>query len=160
VGVALAAWLLIGGLLEPRQLTYGRSAEGRPLNAYWLGAGSAAVMIVGGIHGRPEINASDLVWQLLDYFVGEPEALPRGVKLLFVPEPNPDGLADGTRELADGVDPNRNFPTSDWVPDTYGPGNWLADGGGAQLTDHFDPEVDRNLAGVEAVLQSLITNRS
>jgi protein MpaA len=134
VGLALAAWFLVSGVLaqeiQPRQLSFGRSSEGRPLHAYWLGNGPVAVLVVGGIHGRPEVNASALVWQLLDYFAEDTAALPAGLRLLFVPEANPDGMADGTRELADGVDPNRNFPTSDWRPGTYGPGKWLPDGGG------------------------------
>jgi protein MpaA len=244
VGLALAAWFVVGSVLsqqiEPRQLSFGRSHEGRPLTAYWLGKGEASVIIVGGIHGRPEINSSDLVWQLLDYFASDAAALPGGLRLLFVPEANPDGLAHGTRELADGVDPNRNFPTTDWTPRTYGPGKWLPDGGGdrplsepetsalarlvgfvrpvavlsyhsaagvamggwaseqtgllstysdssgyparpfvaypvtgdfaqwcdetgiptveVELTNHFDPELDRNLAGIEAVLHQITSS--
>jgi protein MpaA len=221
---------------EPRQLHLGLSAEGRPIDGYWLGAPNAsAVIVVGGIHGRPEINSSDLVWRLLDHFAEL--GVPPHVSVLFVPEANPDGIAEGTRELTDGVDPNRNFPTPDWQPGTFGPGKWLPDGGGGwplsepetvalarvvervhpaallsyhsaggvamggeaseragllatysevsgyparpfvaypvtgdfaqwcddigiptlevELTDHVDPEVDRNLLGVQAVLDRL-----
>src|SRR5438128_91320 len=45
-------------------------------------------------------------------------------------QPRWSSSAASTGELADGVDPNRNFPTRDWRPATYGPGKWLADGGG------------------------------
>jgi len=86
------------------------------------GARPPALLVIGGIHGAPEINSSALVWQLLTYFADEPDAVPEGVSLVFVPEANPDGIADGTRELADGVDPNRNWPTEDWWPDT----NWTS----------------------------------
>ena len=116
--------------LDPVRVHLGSSSEGRPIDGYLLGAGPATAVIVGGIHGWPELNTSDLVWQLLEYFAAEPAAVPRGLKLLFVPEANPDGLAGGMRELADGVDPNRNFPTHDWRPATYGPDGWLPDGGG------------------------------
>jgi protein MpaA len=116
--------------LDPVQVHLGDSGEGRPIDGYLLGTGPATAVIVGGIHGRPELNTSELVWQLLAYFAAEPAAVPHGLKLLFVPEANPDGLAGGTRELSDGVDPNRNFPTHDWRPATYGPGIRLPDGGG------------------------------
>jgi protein MpaA len=237
----VAGWLLASSLyaqqLAPRQVQLGVSREGRALNGYWLGTGPQPVIVVGGIHGRPERNASELVWNLLEYFTTETGALPRTQSLLFVPEANPDGMADGTRELSDGIDPNRNFPTADWAQGTYGPGKWLRDGGGdwplsepetvalaqmierlhpiavfsyhsaagiamggatseadgmlaayaeasgypaqqfmaypvtgdfaqwcdeigiptveVELTDHFDPELDRNLAGVQAVLATL-----
>ena len=114
----------------PIQVRIGYSREGRPIDGYSLGGGPATAVIVGGIHGRPELNSSDLVWQLLAYFESDPSALPPRLKVLFVPEANPDGLAYDTRELADGVDPNRNFPTPDWLPSTFGPGKWLSDGGG------------------------------
>ena len=34
--------------------------------------------------------------------------------LLIIPEINPDGLSRGTRNNANGVDLNRNFPTGNW----------------------------------------------
>ena len=242
MGLALAGCCLLGALLAqgtaPVQVRVGYSREGRPIEGYSLGNGPATAVIVGGIHGRPELNSSDLVWQLLEYFGSDPSALSPGLKLLFVPEANPDGLADGIRELADGVDPNRNFPTHDWLPGTFGPGKWLPDGGGdgplsepetvalanliqrihpvavlsyhsaagiamggatadrtgmlaayadnsgyparpfvaypvtgdfaqwcddigiptveVELSDHFDPEFDRNLAGAEAALHEVV----
>jgi murein peptide amidase A len=131
--LALASLLLSTLLAQPaggRPVHLGTSGEGRPLTGYWLGTGPDTLIVVGGIHGRPEANSSALVWQLLDYFESGGSALPPRLQLLFVPEANPDGLANGSRELADGVDPNRNFPTADWTPGTYGPGRWLPDGGG------------------------------
>jgi len=240
VNLLLAASLVLGGVfgqqVAPHQVQIGLSAEGRPLYGYWLGDGPTAVVVIGGIHGRPEGNSSDLVWQMLNWFAGT--GLPsRRVSLLLMPEANPDGLADGTRELADGVDANRNFPTLDWTASTYAAGRRLPDGGGnrplsepetvalagviqhvhpavvvsyhsaggfvmggplaersnlldlfadasaypiepfvaypvtgdfaqwcdeigiptieVELSDHLDPEQDRNLAGVSAVLQAL-----
>ena len=99
----------------------GLSWEGRPINAYALGTGAMPVAIVGGMHGAPEANSSWLVWELLDYYESTPAAIPPDLSLLFVPEANPDGLANGMRELADGVDPNRNWPTPTGRPTSYGP---------------------------------------
>jgi protein MpaA len=112
--------------------TIGTSAEGRPIEAFAIGHGSQRVAIIGGIHGAYEINTSWLVWDLLHSFEEHPEAVPEGLTLLLVPEANPDGLANGTRFLADGVDPNRNWPTQDWSPDAFEPGAWRLLGGGGE----------------------------
>jgi Zinc carboxypeptidase len=108
----------------------GASAEGRPIEAYGLGHGPHTVVVVGGIHGAYEINTAWLVWELVHYFEDDPDAIADNLTLLFVPEANPDGLADGTRFLADGVDPNRNWPTEDWDADTFEPGALRLEGGG------------------------------
>jgi protein MpaA len=240
VGWALAGCCLLSVLMgEPKEVRIGESLERRPILSYTLGDGPAALLVIGGIHGAPEINSSALVWQLLTYFAEEPDAMPEGVSLVFVPEVNPDGIANDTRELADGVDPNRNWPTEDWSPDSYAPGGRRLEGGGGEaplsepetialaefiertrpisilsyhsaagiamggpaaersgllaafiaaagyparkfvaypvsgdfaqwcdeldiptveveLTDHTDPEVDRNLAGIAALLQMIL----
>jgi hypothetical protein len=124
---------------EPREASIGVSAEGRPIRAYMLGDGPLVVMMIGGIHGAPERNASAVVWELLTYFAEEPAAVPSGMSLIFVPEANPDGLANGTRDLTDGVDANRNWPTGDWSPDTFGPGAYVLAGGGGE-TPLSEPE--------------------
>jgi Zinc carboxypeptidase len=123
----------------------GTSAEGRPLQLYWVGDGPYVVLIVGGIHGAPEANASDLVWQLLGFFRDQPRRIPPQLQLVFYPEANPDGLANGTRRLANGVDPNRNWPTLDWSPDVYEPGG-VGIGGGGGAYPLSEPETQA-LAG-------------
>jgi protein MpaA len=121
---------MYGAQANPRLIVVGASAESRPIDAYRLGNGTTSVVIVGGIHGASELNASAVVWQLLDYYAGNQGAIPAALSLVFVPQANPDALADGGRDLADGVDPNRNWPTADWEPDTYGPGGAPVPGGG------------------------------
>jgi protein MpaA len=108
----------------------GYSAEGRPLTVYQLGAGPRSVLVVGGIDGGTESNTTDLVYQLLDRLPEVPDLLHAGFVFLLLPAANPDGIADGTRMLADGVDANRNWPTADWSPDTYIAGPTLIPGGG------------------------------
>jgi hypothetical protein len=90
------------------------------------------VLILGGIHGGRESNTAWLVWELLGYLQAQPMAVPDSVTVWFVPVVNPDGIENGTRELANGVDPNRNWPTLDWAPDTFAPGAILRYGGGGR----------------------------
>jgi murein peptide amidase A len=115
---------------SPRHVIIGDSADERAIDAYAVGNGPHGVLILGGIHGGYEANTSWLVWELLAYFEAEPTTVPDALTLWFVPAVNPDGLARGTRELANGIDPNRNWPTLDWSADTFGPGAVLLLGGG------------------------------
>jgi len=90
------------------------------------------------MHGAPEANTAWLVWELMYFFEAQPEVIPSTMTLLFLPEANPDGLANGVRELADGVDPNRNWPTPDWSPSSFGPHGPRQGGGG--LVPMSEPE--------------------
>jgi murein peptide amidase A len=95
-----------------RTVVIGRSVRGRPITARVIGPDSAArkILIVGCIHGNE--CAGDAILSALA------RLQPReGVQLWLVPEMNPDGTAAGTRQNADGVDLNRNFPFQ-WRPIT------------------------------------------
>ncbi len=93
--------------LEPD--TYGRSRLGLPLEV-WHPRGDCKLLLFAGIHGEEPETTS---------------ALSRALRQLSDPSPhcavvlaaNPDGLIRGTRANAQGVDLNRNFPASDWLPD-------------------------------------------
>ena len=123
-----SAWFL--QVPEPRYTIVGYSTEERAVEVFSLGHGPHSVLILGGTHGGSESNTSWLVWELLTYFVGQPQAVPALLTLHFVPAVNPDGISNASRELASGVDPNRNWPTADWTPDTFAPGAVLRYGGG------------------------------
>jgi protein MpaA len=88
----------------------GRSAQGRPIRAFELGNADAKreALVVGCIHGNETAGIS--VARKLE--PGSPVA---GVDLWIVPDLNPDGVAARTRQNADGVDLNRNFPWR-WRP--------------------------------------------
>src|SRR5436190_16651269 len=107
MGLAVAVIALLGQLLQgqagPPQQHIGHSGQGRPIDVYPVGGGANDVVIVGGIHGGYEANTSWLVWELLTYYRAAPTAIPRHLRLIFLPEANPDGLRNGTRFLADGV---------------------------------------------------------
>ncbi len=126
VRVVLASVLSTGAIFcqaappagaEPQASTVGTSQDGTPLVLYALGRGPRRVLVLGGQHGGPEANTVQLVNGLLDYFDANPSELPPGIELDGLPVANPDGLANGSRQFADGVDPNRNWGGSDWRAD-------------------------------------------
>jgi len=135
----------------------GYSSQGRPLTVYQLGAGPRSVLVVGGIDGGTESNTTALVGQLLERLQDAPDLLRAGFVLLLLPAINPDGLATGTRMLADGVDANRNWPTADWTPDTYVAGPTLIPGGGGPYP-WSEPETRALAAYVQRVRPSLIVS--
>ncbi len=73
--------------------TIGVSYGGRPLEHYVFGDGPAHVAFVGAIHGGYEWNTANLAYAMIDYFAGNPAAVPSTVTLHIVPVANPDGLA-------------------------------------------------------------------
>jgi protein MpaA len=135
----------------------GFSSQGRPLTVYQLGTGLRSVLVVGGIDGGTESNTTGLVDQLLERLPDAPDLLHAGFVLLLLPAINPDGLASGTRMLADGVDANRNWPTADWTPDTYVAGPTLIPGGGGAYP-WSEPETRALAAYVQRVRPSLIVS--
>jgi murein peptide amidase A len=88
----------------------GRSVQGRPIRALVASSAQAGpvVLVVGAIHGNETAGVA---------VVGRLRAMapPRGVQLWSVANLNPDGTHAGTRQNADGVDLNRNFPFR-WQP--------------------------------------------
>lgn len=94
------------GTLARAPETFGHSVLGAPLDV-WLPSGGCKVLVFAAIHGE---EAESTV------------ALSRALRQLGGPSPqcatvlalNPDGLSRGTRGNANGVDLNRNFPTSNW----------------------------------------------
>lgn len=74
-----------------------------------------AVIIVGAIDGlQPE--TSDLVDAVADWYTRDLARIPPGLAFYFIARFNPDGLANGSRFNDRGVDLNRNWDTSDWIP--------------------------------------------
>jgi protein MpaA len=109
---------------------YGTSREQRPLFDLNLGEAPRSALIVGGIHAGSETNTVALVQGLLNAIELDSGFLPAALSLTFLSAANPDGLANGTRMLANGVDPNRNWPTADWTVDTYVSGPTMVPFGG------------------------------
>lgn len=88
----------------------GRSVQGRPITAVHLlgAAATRRIVVVGCIHGNEPAGIA--VTQRLEQLPS-----PTALDLWVVDNVNPDGAAARTRDNADGVDLNRNFPTA-WQP--------------------------------------------
>jgi murein peptide amidase A len=83
----------------------GRSVDGRPIVAVEVRAAHprATVLVVGCIHGNEPAG--------IDVARALRRAGPiAGIDLWVIDDLNPDGVAAHTRQNADGVDLNRNFP--------------------------------------------------
>jgi len=93
-----------------RTVVIGHSVKGRRIIAIVRGPTDAPrkILLVGCIHGN-ECAGVAIISAL------ERAPVVKGVQLWLVPEMNPDGTAADTRQNADGVDLNRNFPYQ-WEP--------------------------------------------
>lgn len=96
-------------ILEKRIIGY--SVQGRPIIAYHLGAFGATPksLIIGQIHGDEHAGVT-----LTESILHATRSI-EGINLWIVPTMNPDGDAAHTRQNADKVDLNRNFPEN-WAP--------------------------------------------
>ncbi len=87
---------------------------------------------MGDTHGAPEATTDTLMTAAADYYRQHREEIPAEVTAYFIPTINPDGLANGSRLNADGVDLNRNWATADWSARSTEPFGVLASGGGPE----------------------------
>jgi len=105
--------------LGPNIFDAGASVEGRPIECHVLGEGPENIFIIASIHGD-ETAGTPLVRKLSHYLQMNPHRL-RGKRVILLPAVNPDGMVNGTRANANGVDLNRNFPgPSRENSDSYG----------------------------------------
>jgi murein peptide amidase A len=105
----------------------GTSVRGRTIRALEVGEPGARrkALVVGCIHGNEPAGIA-IAERLAD------QSPPRGVDLWIVPDLNPDGVAANTRQNADGVDLNRNFP---WRWRLLGPPGSTYDAGPHPLSE-------------------------
>ncbi|HLO33938.1 MAG TPA: M14 family metallopeptidase [Anaerolineales bacterium] len=119
-------FVLVNG---PHPAVIGFSLAGRPIDVYRFGVGEKEYLIVAGIHGGYEGNTIALANQLISYINANSGAIPTDVTLYIIRDMNPDGEArsqdiDG-RVNNNGVDLNRNFPSSNWTADWNRDGCWI-----------------------------------
>jgi protein MpaA len=108
--IALLSAASAGPAAAARTIDLGDSVQGREIVAVEVAGAHprAAVLVVGCIHGNEPAGIA------IAHALTRARP-PSGVALWIVPDLNPDGVAAGTRQNADGVDLNRNFPTR-WQP--------------------------------------------
>jgi protein MpaA len=119
-------FVLING---PLPALIGFSFGGHPIEAYRFGVGENEYLIVAGIHGGYEGNTIALANELIMYINEKPDVIPTDATLYIIRNMNPDGEArsDGPdgRVNNNGVDLNRNFPTSNWTAEWNRDGCWI-----------------------------------
>lgn len=99
-------------------IVIGYSVSGQPLRLYHWGKHSQPrILILGGVHGD-EGAAAEFADSLVSFLRGR-DAEVSGRDLFILPLLNPDGLAAKTRQNANGVDLNRNWPSRDFGPDNF-----------------------------------------
>ena len=132
-------------------VTLGTSAQGRPISALRVGDGPRKLVLVGAVHGGPERNTYQLATELATHFRSQPTAVPDGVRLYIIPTLNPDGLALGIRQNANGVDLNRNMDTSadgcpenDWNHQVEGAYGIVSDTGGPYSESEVESRLIRD----------------
>lgn len=88
-----------------------QSVQGRSIDVYSFGTGPKTIMYMAGVHGD-ERDGVDIVQAIR-------EMLPKidldSHRIVLMPCANPDGYAANTRQNANGVDLNRNFPDKTYV---------------------------------------------
>lgn len=131
------AWSYDSRIICGYSWTIGYSVQGRPIVAYSIGSGSKVVMFTGGMHGS-EPSGYQTMQAWAEYLRANPDAIPYGVRVVVVPNTNPDGIAANSRNNARGVNIDRNFPDSTWESDiTTSSG---VDKGGGGKTPASEPE--------------------
>jgi len=91
----------------------GTSIQQRPIMCLVLGDGPDVTFIMATIHGN-EPAGTPLVRRLATHLRQKPELL-AGRKVVLMAVANPDGLVNGTRYNAKGIDLNRNFEAKNRV---------------------------------------------
>lgn len=146
--VTAGGWSYVSRTTCYTTTVYGYSLKGRALVAYQFGSSGPATLYVGAIHGN-EPSSSGILKSWIDDLEANP-SLYSGKRVVIVPTINPDGLAANTRTNSQGVNLNRNFPTSGWTSDINDTDGAHAGGGGSEPLS--EPEA-RALASFTVNLQ-------
>lgn len=92
----------------------GYSHQGRPLRIRRIGSGARRVIWIGGIHGDEREGAISTAE--LPLALSRVAGAADKVTLTILEDINPDGTALRQRGNANGIDLNRNYPASNFLP--------------------------------------------
>ena len=135
------------GILRLPLADYGRSTLGASLR-YIPCSGKCRLLVVAGIHGE-EPETTFLLSRVLRAFEKPFESV------AFVLCANPDGVTLGTRGNSNGVDLNRNFPTSNWSKEPVGSRSILEAPRDTLLSAGVAPGSEPETAALVSLIQQL-----
>jgi hypothetical protein len=98
-----------------KKMVIGQSVQGRDIVAIVIGNGSKNAIIDGSMHGNEKTGTFAclrIAELLIQYYRSDPywQTKLTQYKVIIVPVVNPDGFVSNTRNNANGVDLNRQFP--------------------------------------------------
>ena len=99
------------GMIRHDCRPYGHSSNGVPMRVYGPDSGPVEVLVIAAMHG----DESDTTVVLSEALRSVPAVSVQNPVVLCT---NPDGVLNGTRCNARGVDLNRNLPTANWSGET------------------------------------------
>jgi len=141
--LSIDSWKFDGRIICGSSRVIGYSVKGRPIVAYTFGSGATKILFTGGIHGSEPSGVTTMqAW--VTYLQSNAHKMPADKTIVVVPNTNPDGIAVGSRNNANNVNLDRNFPASNWRPDIDTASGTLPTGGGTS-------------AGSEPETQALMT---
>jgi len=101
------------GISELPWSVWANSVEGRNIYLLEISEGSPVTVIFGAFHGSEPLSG-EFALQFAEFLYNEYNNY-LDCKVVIIPAVNPDGLVQGKRTNANGVDINRNFPTENWT---------------------------------------------
>jgi len=93
----------------------GKTVQGRPINALFIGSGTRYFIADAAIHGDEKAGTHSIIRfaeLLIEWYRAYPDWQRKltQYKIILVPVLNPDGYVNNTRDNANGKDLNRQFP--------------------------------------------------